>query len=329
MSEISESIWNQDKNGDWKLYFNTDQEISFFHEKNRELKKTEDEINLSDKNLALGILVMTPKGIGRLIKNNEGVSHIKFNQDNKDYEFSSNEISNCFYCYVTFILKDNLDIIRLKLKVDGKISDIIEYLTKINKINPEKHKYKLIHNKIILSNENTFEQLKLYNNTKILILETNEFERKISRFTITKKYWYNFEQDGICFIPSEDIKLVGVGLYRSHENKVINGIVKIIEGNSSMGKVLIEENVEIQPCTDNINVFSKFKFSKNIFCKKNKEYSIIFFSNIITNSYSGLKGINIIEGDKGIKFTFKRLIGNKGDSTPEYGNFPEIYYYLN
>jgi hypothetical protein len=23
------------------------------------------------------------------------------------------------------------------------------------------------------------------------------------------------------------------------------------------------------------------------------------------------------------------LIGNKGDSTPEYGNFPEIYYYLN
>ena len=45
---------------------------------------------------------------------------------------------------------------------------------------------------------------------------------------------------------------------------MINGIVKIIEGHSSMGKVLIEENVEIQPCTDNINVFSKFKFSKNV-----------------------------------------------------------------
>ena len=329
MSDISESIWKQDKFGEWKLYFNIDEEISFFPEKNKEVQKTENEINLSDKNLTLGILVMTPKGIGRLLKNVDGVSHIKFNQDNKDYEFPSKQISNCFYCFITFILKGNLDIIRLKLKVDGKISDIIECLTKINKITPKKHKYKLIHNKNILSNENTFEQLKFCDNTKILILETNEFERKISRFNITKKYWYNYEQDGICFVASEDIKLLGVGLYRSHENKLINGIVKVIEGNSTEGKVLFEEHAEVHPCFDNINIISKVKFSNSIFCKKNKEYSLIFLTNIITNCYSGLKGIQVVEGDKGIKFTFKKINGNKGDSTPEYGNFPEIYYYLN
>ena len=131
MSDISESIWKQDKFGEWKLYFNIDEEISFFPEKNKEVQKTENEINLSDKNLTLGILVMTPKGIGRLLKNVDGVSHIKFNQDNKDYEFPSKQISNCFYCFITFILKGNLDIIRLKLKVDGKISDIIDETNQI------------------------------------------------------------------------------------------------------------------------------------------------------------------------------------------------------
>ena len=328
MSEIPESIWNQDKNGDWKLYFNTEEEISFGPAKNKEPIKTEKEINISDKNLALGILVMTPKGIGRLIKNIEGVFHIKFIQDNKQYEFPSNQISNCFYCYAIFILNGNLDKIRLKLKVDGKISDIIESLTKINKINPKKHKYKLIYKNNILSNENTFEQLKFCDNTKILILETNRFEMKISRFKITKKYWHNPDEDGICFIPSEDIKLIGVGLYRSHEKK-LNAIVKIIEGDSKSGKVLIEENIEIQPCIDNINVISKVKFTKNIFCKKNKEYSIIYMSNTMTNCYSGYKGANVIEGDKGIKFTFKNINGIERFSTPEYGNFPELYYYLN
>ena len=39
MSEISSSIWNQDKNGDWKLYFNTDSEISQKNKEQQKLKK--------------------------------------------------------------------------------------------------------------------------------------------------------------------------------------------------------------------------------------------------------------------------------------------------
>ena len=57
MSEISSSIWNQDKNGDWKLYFNTDSEISQKNKEQQKFKKTN--INISDKNLLLGTLVMT------------------------------------------------------------------------------------------------------------------------------------------------------------------------------------------------------------------------------------------------------------------------------
>ena len=327
MSGISESIWNQDKNGDWKLYFNTEPEISFCSEIYKENQKVKKE--LSDKNLSLGILVMTPRGIGRLIKNIERISHIRFKQDNEEYEFPSNQISNCFNCYISLISKNNLDIIRLKLKVDGKISNIMEELTKINKINLEKFTYKIIYNKNLLSNENTFEQLNFYNNIKILILETNEFERKVSRFSCSRKYWCNCEQDGICFIPSENIKISGVGLYRCQDNIIVKGIVKMIEGNSMTGKVLIEENTEIHPCLDNIHTISKVKFSKNILCKKNLEYSLIFITNYVRNCYSGRSGRTVIEGEKGVKFTFKCINGNKGDTSPEYGNFPEIYYYIN
>ena len=98
MSEIESSIWNQDKNGDWKLYFNTDSEISKISPQNKEEKTSKkDNINVSDKNLLLGTLVMTSKGIGRLIKSIDGIAHIRFNQDVNEYEFPINEVSNIFY----------------------------------------------------------------------------------------------------------------------------------------------------------------------------------------------------------------------------------------
>ena len=39
MSDISPSIWNQDNNGEWKLYFNTDSDISSPSQKNKEEQK--------------------------------------------------------------------------------------------------------------------------------------------------------------------------------------------------------------------------------------------------------------------------------------------------
>ena len=95
MSEISSSIWNQDKNGDWKLYFNTDSEMQKHSIKNKEQQKLKkNNINISDKNLLLGTLVMTSKGIGRLIKSNDDMAHVRFNQDINEYQFPMNEVSN-------------------------------------------------------------------------------------------------------------------------------------------------------------------------------------------------------------------------------------------
>ena len=68
MDDISPSVWQQDNEGEWKLYFNTENEMSSSLMKNPEQSKLIKNNNISEKNLVLGTLVMTPNGIGRIIK---------------------------------------------------------------------------------------------------------------------------------------------------------------------------------------------------------------------------------------------------------------------
>lgn len=328
MSEISSSIWNQDKNGEWKLYFNSYLDFSPPSHKNKEEKKLIKTTDESDKNLLLGTLVMTPKGIGHLIKSLDGTAHVRFNQDINEYQFPINEVTNTFICFILFIIKGSIDTIRLKLKASGKVENIFEELSKIKKININNNNYSLIYKKTELKNETTFEQLKLKDNTKMLILEIKELEKKITRFQIIQKYWYCYNRDGICFSVNENIKLLGISLYCSNENKVINGNIKISEGNSMLGKVLLEENVEIPPSTDKLSPSYEIKFSKPVFCKKNVDYAIILSVNNGANCYSGSNGKFDVQGDKGIIFTFKKIEGNRGGSTANVGNFPELFYHL-
>ena len=327
MTAISPSIWAQDKHGEWKLYFNTEEDSSSpLSQAHKEDQKNKKNINVSDKNLILGTLMMSPKGIGRLIKNNNGVAYIRFNQDTQEYQFPIESITNYFNCFIVFIIKGNIDMIRLKLKVDGKVENIFEELSKINKINITKFNYNLVYNKSMLKNETTFEQLKLQNNAKILIYETSTIEYKISRYLSIQKFWYSNIQDGISFSVTKDIYLLGAGIFCSHDNNVISGTLKILEGPNISGKVLMEENAEIQPSQNKSTPVGKIKFSKGVLCRKNMDYSLIFLANICTNTYSGGKGMIDIEGEKNVIFTFKKLIGNKGGTNATYGNFPEIYY---
>ena len=328
MSEISRSIWTQDKNKEWKLFFNIGQNPSSsssnIHKEELKIKKNAK--NLSKNNLTLGTLMMTPKGIGHLIKNINGIAYIRFNQDVQEYEFLIESISNFFNCYIVFIVKGNIDIVRLKLKVDGIVENIFEELSKLNKINLLISNYSLVYNKCILKEETSFENLNISNNAKILIYESSLPELKISRFSLTNKFWYSYNQDGITFSVTQDIYLLGVGIYRSHDNITISGVLKIIEGPNITGKIISEANGEIQPSSNQLTAIGKVKLHKGIICKKNADYSIIFVSNTTTNTYSGSKGLVTVEGEKGVLFTFKKLVGNKGGTNVSYGNFPEIYY---
>ena len=324
MSEISPSIWQQNEKGDWKLYFNTDMELNTSSSNNIEQIKIKNN-NISAKNLILGTLVMTPKGIGRLIKSNDNIGILRFKEDIKEEQFPLNKISNNFNCFI-YDYSDGINIIRLNLKVLGKIDDIFIELEKLKKINRNEFNYTLVYNGKSLQNEYPFEQLNILNNAKFLLLKANNIKLTLSRFLNVSQYWYTYSVDGICFSSSQKIKLIGIGLYGSHENKIINSTIKILDGPSINSKIIYEENIDISPGISKIYAVSQIFFSKPIICKQNQDYSVILYSKTLTNCYYGQQGKQLIEGEKGVNFTFKRVLGKSSGSGVESGNFPEFYY---
>ena len=324
MSEISPSIWQQNEKGDWKLYFNTDMELNTSSSNNIEQIKIKNN-NISVKNLILGTLVMTPKGIGRLIKSNDNIGILRFKEDIKEEQFPLNKISNNFNCFI-YDYSDGINIIRLNLKVLGKIDDIFLELEKLKKINRNEFNYTLVYNGKSLQNEYPFEQLNILNNAKFLLLKANNIKLTLSRFLNVSQYWYTYSVDGICFSSSQKIKLIGIGLYGSHENKIINSTIKILDGPSINSKIIYEENIDISPGISKVYAVSQIFFSKPIICKQNQDYSVILYSKTLTNCYYGQQGKQLIEGEKGVNFTFKRVLGKSSGSRVESGNFPEFYY---
>ena len=324
MSEISPSIWQQNEKGDWKLYFNTDMELNTSSSNNIEQIKIKNN-NISAKNLILGTLVMTPRGIGRLIKSNDNIGILRFKEDIKEEQFPLNKISNNFNCFI-YDYTDGINIIRLNLKVLGKIDDIFLELEKLKKINRNEFNYTLVYNGKSLQNEYPFEQLNILNNAKFLLLKANNIKLTLSRFLNVSQYWYTYSVDGICFSSSQKIKLIGIGLYGSHENKIINSTIKILDGPSINSKIIYEENIDISPGISKIYAVSQIFFSKPIICKQNQDYSVILYSKTLTNCYYGQQGKQLIEGEKGVNFTFKRVLGKSSGSGVESGNFPEFYY---
>ena len=200
MSEISPSIWQQNEKGDWKLYFNTDMELNTSSSNNIEQIKIKNN-NISAKNLILGTLVMTPKGIGRLIKSNDNIGILRFKEDIKEEQFPLNKISNNFNCFI-YDYSDGINIIRLNLKVLGKIDDIFLELEKLKKINRNEFNYTLVYNGKSLQNEYPFEQLNILNNAKFLLLKANNIKLTLSRFLNVSQYWYTYYVEGICFSSS-------------------------------------------------------------------------------------------------------------------------------
>ena len=199
-------------------------------------------------------------------------------------------------------------------------------MEKLKKINRNEFNYTLVYNGKSLQNEYPFEQLNILNNAKFLLLKANNIKLTLSRFLNVSQYWYTYSVDGICFSSSQKIKLIGIGLYGSHENKIINSTIKILDGPSINSKIIYEENIDISPGISKIYAVSQIFFSKPIICKQNQDYSVILYSKTLTNCYYGQQGKQLIEGEKGVNFTFKRVLVISSGSGVESGNFPEFYY---
>lgn len=325
MTEISPSVWQQNEKGVWRLYYNTNLQFNNISTNNNKEQQKNKKNNISEKNLQLGALVMTPKGIGRLIKNAEGIGIVRFKDNLIEEKIQIKDITSDFNCFI-YDYSNGIDIIRLKLKVLGKVEDILEELGKIKQINANEINYSLIYKGMVLKNDYTFEQLNILNNCKILLLIEYNIKYTLSRFPNIGEFWYTYATDGICFSPSQNIKLLGIGLFGSQENKLIDSTLKILEGSSISSDIIYEENIEISPGTNKNNAISKFFFPKSILCKQEKEYSILLISKTFTNCYYGQHGKPVTEGEKGVIFTFKRIQGRSSGSGIESGNFPELYY---
>ena len=145
MSEVSPSVWQQNDKGEWKLYFNTESvQLSKQASLNQDLSNYKKNNVLSEKNIILGTLIMTPKGIGRLIKNSSGMATIRIKDDENEELFPIESITNYFNCFIVDYSNCKIDITRLKLKVSGKVEDIFTELTKLKKINPDENNYFLV-----------------------------------------------------------------------------------------------------------------------------------------------------------------------------------------
>ena len=94
MDGINESIWKQDKKGDWKLFFNT--EYNSIPEEIDQKQKFYGATKINQKTLNLGTLVMTPEGIGRLLKIENKIGRITISKTKKESDFPLEKISNNF-----------------------------------------------------------------------------------------------------------------------------------------------------------------------------------------------------------------------------------------
>jgi hypothetical protein len=323
-NEINQSIWKQTKDGHWKLYFNmnddnkienNNQQMKFLFDPNR-------------KNLKLGSLVMTPKGIGRLIKLENKISTIKFLKDEQEDNFEESLILSEFPIYIRVLDNDFSNWYRIMVPANGSIESLKKSIEELKIIDSNSTNYLLIYNGSEVKDELFYDQIELKPNSKILLCALKMTQCKLSRFNITYNWWYTYNTDGITFSVNKKIKLCGLGLYGSHENKTQNGNLKIFEGTvSSISSILYEEPVEVIPSPDQNNAIIPIYFSKPINIKPQVDYTVQLISTNYCYLYYGNGGKSQIEGEKGIEFFFKFTNGSSHGTSIESGNFPEFYYY--
>ena len=177
------------------------------------------------------------------------------------------------------------------------------------------------------SKTNFFRSVDLKINAKLFLCGLKMTQCKLSLYSVTYNWWYTYNTDGITFSVNKRIKLAGVGLYGSHENKIQNGTLKIFEGSvSNAGTILYEEPVEIPAAPDQNNSIAPINFKKPVNIKPHLDYTIQLICTNYCYLYYGGLGKGTIEGERGVEFNFKYTPGSSHGTGIESGNFPEFYY---
>ena len=323
MNPIKQSIWRQDTKGEWKLFFNT--EYPQIEIENTQKQKSY--INkINPKTLNLGTLVMTPDGIGRLLKIENQTAKITMSKTKKEEHYPIDKISNHFISLIKVYDKEISNWFRINLPVNGNVETLKKILIEMKIVDLQISDYLLVTNGTELKDEYTFEQLSLKSNCKILLCGQKLINCKVNRFNQVLNWWYSYNMDGITFSCNKKIKLTGIGMYGSHEGKTQNGTLKIYE-NETPSNLLYDEVIEILPAADQSNAIVPINFKKPIVIRQNIDYTIQFQCSNYCYLYYGNGGIATVEGEKGVEFYYKFTQGSAHGTNVQSGNFPELYYY--
>ena len=330
---LKQSIWRQTQDGDWKLFFNTDAKIDNPEENEGQtaIPKFQNEINSNQgtkRVLKMGSLVMTPKGIGRLIRLDENISKVKFLKTDTEENFDVSKISSEFFIFIKVLEVTYSSWYRITVPANGTVEQLKKLIEHLNIYDTSKSNYVLVFNGMELKDEFFFDQLDIKPNAKMLISGMKMSESKIQRFGNVYDWWYTYSSDGISFFTNKKIRLIGVGMYGSHENKTQNGVLSIYKGNTSnQGGTLYEENIEILPAPDKTNSIISIYFKKPVVINAFDEYTILFMASNYCYTYYGNDGKPQYNCSNGVEFNFKFTLGSSHGSTCESGNFPEFYFY--
>ena len=324
MNPIKQSVWRQDTKGEWKLFFNTEYPQIEIENTTKNQKSFINKIN--SKTLNLGTLVMTPEGIGRLLKIENQTAKITMSKTKKEEHFPLDKISNHFISLIKVYDKEISNWFRINLPVNGNVETLKKILIEMKIVDLQISDYLLVTNGTELKDEYTFEQLSLKSNCKILLCGQKLINCKVNRFNQVLNWWYSYNMDGITFSCNKKIKLTGIGMYGSHEGKTQNGTLKIYE-NETPSNLLYDEVIEILPAADQSNAIVPINFKKPIVIRQNIDYTIQFQCSNYCYLYYGNGGIATVEGEKGVEFYFKFTQGSAHGTNVQSGNFPELYYY--
>lgn len=327
---MANSIWKQTSPGDWKLFFNLDIKPTIGTDTPPPSKHIHDTHIKAIPNqlMTLGTLFISPKGIGRLIKLDNHTATLRMSQSNLDEVFNINDISNTINLYIKRYDNTFINWNRITLPVNGNIQSVKDYIDKLKLFDSRAFNYSILGNGNELKDEYTFEQLDFKQNNKLLIVKERLNSNTLKRYKTIYEWWYGFNNDGISFSCNKSIKLTGVGLYRSHENKTQNGDVVVCEEccpDIHLTEVL---RIEITPTRNKDEAIYPVMFTKPLVIKPSVVYMVEFKCTNPCSMYYGNQGQALIPGEKKVEFTFKLSSREFRHGTNiQSGNFPEFYYY--
>jgi len=325
INEKEEPVWKQTKLiGDWIRIFDCQKDTNIVKQAFDVVKNKIPD----DNDIKLGSIVMTPNGPFRLLKVEDNIATIRHINTDKVLTTNKTDISLTFNIIVRLIGQVN-SWFKITLNSNGGVEELKKKIEELRIINSDKLDYIIIHNGGILRDGLFFDQLNFKPNTRILLRTIDKKPHTIRRFTSCKKNSY-YSGDNIIFNVNKRIKLAGVGLYGTSTGRAVMSHVKFMEGSlDSSSKVIIDEDYDIPPGESINNCITNFKFYSPISLNPLQDYTIAL--NLrpgdpdADDVYIGEGGQDMVEGDLGIVFTFKKG-KNSGVTNVTRGAFPEFYY---